>query len=210
MEMVIGLDIGQKRDPTAVCVAEAHGRRAGEERQEVHFVVRYLERLPLGTPYPTVTERASEVFTKLKARSGSTPRFYVDATGVGKPIVDMLEEKGIRGVACYFNHGDRRNEKSWREVIIGKAFLVSRLQLLLQTGRLHLPRTPGAQSLSQELLDFQHVMEPKDNERQGAFKVGTRDELVTAIGLATQVDQPTASSVWDLADAWGPVDDLLK
>ena len=48
------------------------------------------------------------------------------------------------------------------------------------------------------------------DDKAGAFRVGTRDELVTAIGLATQVDQPTATSVWDLAEAWGPVEDLLR
>lgn len=211
MEMAIGLDIGQKRDPTAVCVVEAHGRRAGEEHQEVHFVVRHLERLPLGTPYPTVAERASEVFTKLKARSGSTPRFYVDATGVGKPIVDLLEEKGIPGVACYFNHGDRRNEKSWREVIIGKAFLVSRLQALLQTHRLHLPTNPESSVLAEELVNYEIRVDENANDRYGAFRVGTHDDLVTALGLAAQVDHPTGSSPWeDIAGAWGPVEDLLR
>jgi len=46
MELAIGLDIGQKRDPTALCVAEIHERRISEERTEVHFLVRHLERLP--------------------------------------------------------------------------------------------------------------------------------------------------------------------
>jgi hypothetical protein len=58
-----------------------------------------------------------------------------------------------------------------------------------------------------ELLDFQHVMDEKANDRNGAFQVGTR---VTAIGLATQVDQPTGSSLWDIAGAWGLVEDLLR
>lgn len=42
MEIVIGVDIGQKRDPTAVCVAEAKDR---EDAQ--HYLIRHLERLPL-------------------------------------------------------------------------------------------------------------------------------------------------------------------
>lgn len=38
-----------------------------------------------------------------------------------------------RAIACYFTHGDRRTQKkdNWREVTIGKAFLVSTLQASL-------------------------------------------------------------------------------
>lgn len=41
---VIGADIGQARDPTALCVLEA----ATAPR------IRHLERLPLGVPYPDI------------------------------------------------------------------------------------------------------------------------------------------------------------
>ena len=43
--IVIGVDLGQAQDPTALAVAEVH-------TPEIH--VRHLERLPLGTPYPKV------------------------------------------------------------------------------------------------------------------------------------------------------------
>lgn len=188
--LTLGMDIGQKRDPTAVCVAEIHERQVSQERKEVHFLVRHLKRLPLGTPYPQVTERMGEVFGKLKRKSGSSPRLYADATGVGKPIMDLLEEKGIPAVACYFNHGDRRTEKSWREVTIGKAYLVSRLQALLQTRRLHLPNNSEASALAEELLNYEIRVDENANDRYGAFRVGTHDDLVTALGLAVQIDGP--------------------
>lgn len=188
MEVVIGLDIGQKRDPTAVCVAEIHERR-NEERSEWHFQVRHLERMPLGTPYPRVADRAGDIVAKVKLKTGSTPRLYVDATGVGQPIVDLLEEKGVKPIACYFTHGDRRVEKNSREVVIGKALLVSRLQALLQTERLHLPRTAEAALLAEELLSYEIRIDENANDRYGAFRVGTHDDLVTALGLAVQVDR---------------------
>jgi len=43
------VDIGQKRDPTAVAVVE-HEWRKRDGREEDHWLVRHLERLPLGTP----------------------------------------------------------------------------------------------------------------------------------------------------------------
>jgi len=191
MEVAIGLDIGQKRDPTALCVAEIHERQVDQERQEVHFRVRHLERMPLGTPYPQVAGRMGEVFGKLKSRSGSSPRLYADATGVGQPIVDLLEEKGVPTVACYFNHGDQRSDKEWNKVTIGKAFLVSRLQALLQSHRLHLPKDHSeASALGAELLNYEIRIDENANDKYGAFKVGTHDDLVTALGLAVQVDRP--------------------
>lgn len=76
------------------------------------------------------------------------------------------------------------------EVSLGKAFLVSRLQALLQTRRLHLPRSPEAEALAQELLDYEIRVDENANDRYGAFRVGTHDDLVTALGLAVQSDRP--------------------
>ena len=121
---------------------------------------------------------------------------YVDATGVGQPIVDLLSVAGVRPVACYFTHGDRRVEKDRHEITIGKAYLVSRLQALLQTGRIHLPRTSEASALAEELLDYEIRVDQNANDRYGAFRVGTHDDLVTALGLAVQVDPRIISAVW--------------
>ena len=51
----------------------------------------------------------------------------------------------------FFTHGDQRSEDS-NGVKLGKAYLVSRLQTLLQSHRLHLPRTSEAWALAKELL----------------------------------------------------------
>ena len=39
---IIGVDIGQKRDPTAICVAEMESRQ-GSRRPEWHYLVRHLD-----------------------------------------------------------------------------------------------------------------------------------------------------------------------
>ncbi len=220
---LIGVDIGQKRDPTAICVAVTERRKVAG-RTEVHFLVRHLERLSLGTPYPDVARRVGEVSDGARRRTRQSPMLYLDATGVGKPVVDILREgvPAVRAiVAVYFTHGDRRtvspcfhppsfDERSSDngpehaprqylgptaaskepQVSLGKAFLVSRLQALLQTGRLHLPRSREAEALRQELLDYEIRVDADANDRYGAFRVGTHDDLVTALGLAVQADEP--------------------
>lgn len=216
----IGIDIGQKRDPTAIAVAELQRRgRGGDGFKQVvgppveHYVIRHLERLPLGTPYPDAAKRLGEIVANLKRQASiaAEERYlaepygyarrdpgnvnlttYVDATGVGQPVVDLLNAAKVNVNPVYFTHGDRRTEerqeyplKGFR-VSLGKAWLVSRLQALLQTGRIHLPDTNEARVLAKELQDYEIKVSEDANDKYGAFKVGTHDDLVTALGLAVQ------------------------
>lgn len=200
MAVTIGVDVGQRRDPTAVCVAEGK-RREAEGRAEVHFVIRHLERLPLGTPYPEVVERIARVTDQVRSRTEERPTVYVDATGVGQPVVDLLRERVQSGVVVpvTFTAGDRRTER-WdggcRRVSLGKSYMVSRLQAMLGSSRLHLPRTQETGVLTQELLTYELRVDQDGHERSGAFKVGTHDDLVTCLGLAVQVD--------DMSEVSGP------
>lgn len=223
--VTVGVDIGQRRDPTAIAVVEHEWREAGSgktaraEQRVHHHVARHLERLPLGTPYPEVAERVAAVVRGVLAASpGASPSLYVDATGVGTPIVDILRAAGVsaRLVPVYFTHGDRRKVEGGprrgggarEEVKLGKAWLVSRMQALLQSGLLHLPRTREAEALGKELLDYEIRVTEDANDRYGAFRVGAHDDLVTALGLAVQEDRgggAAASSFRDDIHGFGPI-----
>lgn len=188
--ITIGADIGQKRDPTAIAVTELDRREVEGDRTETHFLVRYLDRLPLGTPYPEVARRVAAIAERAARQAGNSVTVYLDATGVGQPVVDLVAERwrGGRLVAVYFTHGDRRNEDGG-QVTLGKAYLVSRLQALLQSGRVHLPDSSEARALAAELQDYEIRVSEDANDKYGAFKVGTHDDLVTALGLAVQLDR---------------------
>ena len=192
MNFTIGVDIGQRRDPTALCVAEGEWREVAG-RGEVHFVVRHLERLRLGTPYPQVADRIARITDQVRAKTGGSPTVFVDATGVGGPVVDLLRERVRSGVVVpvTFTAGDRRTQTwdgDFLRVSLGKSSMVSRLHALLRSGRLHLPQTVEAGALSRELLDFELRVDRDGHERSGAFKTGTHDDLACALGLATQLD----------------------
>lgn len=79
----IGIDIGKTRDPSAACVAELESRTVGR-RAETHYLVRHLERLPLGTPYPEVAQRIDAIVSAVQSRSGVPPTLLVDGTGSGR------------------------------------------------------------------------------------------------------------------------------
>lgn len=192
MGVLIGVDVGKSRDPTAVAVVETEERREAE-RIETHFLVRHLGRLPLGTPYPEVVERVGRLAFRAGDIAGEWPLLYVDATGVGQPIVDGLRDGGYHEsvVAVVFTAGETRKE-TWEgiclRVALGKEYLVSRLQALLRTGRLHLPPGREMEALAEELVNYELRVDAKGHAKAGAFRVGTHDDLVTAVGLATQVD----------------------
>jgi hypothetical protein len=194
MRVFVGVEIGQKRNQTAICVAEQECREV-DQRKETHYLVRHLERMPLASSYPAVATRVGEIVTRVKERTDIYSTIFVNATGTGVPVINLIAEQAREREVIwpvYFNYGDRRKEESETElqVTLGKAYLVTRLQTLLQTDRLHLSRTSESEALAQELLDYEVKVDEHANERYGAFSVGTHDDLVMALGLAVQVDCP--------------------
>ena len=189
--VVIGIDIGQRTEPSALCVVELQDRPS-PHGTETHYLVRHLETLDRGTSYPDLADRSAQVAARVASRARTRSVLYLDATGLGEPVLDLFSSRvrDAQVVAVYFTHGDRRNRIGHNELHLGKAYLVARLQTSLQLGCLHLPRTPDAETLASELLDFQIDVPEDANDRYGAFRVGSRDELVTALGLASQPKPP--------------------
>jgi hypothetical protein len=223
----IGVDVGQRVDPTAIAVCEQEGGR---------FVVRHLERLALGTPYPQVAKRISEVYMGVVARQvaglygddhtdparladeylgGGYPSserrardmvwLLIDATGVGTPVIDLIREedqlKEAKVTGCFFTSGDRCDVRPGaEEASVGKGYLVSRLQALIQTKRIALPHTAEARALADELLNYEIRVAEDANLTAGAFKVGTHDDMVTALGLAVLCEEARyESGTWPYA-----------
>ncbi len=216
--MTIGVDVGQRADPSAVVVAEQvpnpHGARA-------RYAVRHLERLPLGTPYREVADRLALLYRNTTAllgdrmaredyqrggymqaadpaelwqlRAREAVWVLMDATGCGLPVVDFLRERsGIATghlTAVMFTAGEGANvHLGAQSGTVSKSYMVSRLQALLASGRILLPDTPEAHSLTDELDDFEVSVTSQANVQWGA-KSGAHDDLVSALGLACLLDQ---------------------
>ena len=182
----IGIDVGQMSDPTAIAVTElARVERNG--RRDIDYVVRHLERLPLGTSYPAVAARVASVLTSdiLKQRQRLV---RIDVTGVGRPVYELIvaevqscpETRSIRIAPITFVHGEAFNEATGK---LGKAYLVSRLQALLQSGAIHAPDTPEVRVMIEELKVYEIRIDTDGKDTYGAFQVGKHDDLVTALGL---------------------------
>ncbi len=166
--IVIGADLGQAQDPTALAVAEVH-------KPEIH--VRHLERLALGTPYPKVVERIATIVDKLPGAE-----LVVDATGVGRAVLDQMREAGLAPVAVTITGGRfiSYDGAMWR---VPKKALLRPLVVTTESGRLKVAKgLQEAEVFQRELLAFQRRITEHGHD---AFEgVGEHDDLVIAVALA--------------------------
>lgn len=188
-DVVVGVDLGQSVDPTAVAVVEKHtarGRtpqadRAAREIPE-RFVLRVLERLPLQMPYPAQADHLNALLRRLPV---SDVPVYMDYTGVGRPVFDIMRERRVprlEPVTIGFA-GDAHRTSSGAHYV-PKIDLVSRVQSSLHRGVLDLPAgLPLVQAMRRELLDFRVTYSAAGNATFGA-RSGAHDDLILALSLA--------------------------
>ena len=132
--------MGQKRDHSAIAVVEGEEKRlAWMPSLPRQMRIRYLQRIPLGTPYPRVVERVREIVRNplLQGRS----RVVVDATGVGGPVVDLLKAARLDCplTVVTITSGERAHSsgENWH---VPKQDLLTNLLVLLEAGELRIPR----------------------------------------------------------------------
>ena len=186
----IGVHVGQAEGRSALCVAAFEP----EPGSRIHrFTVRHLQSLPSGTSFHSLAERLGDITHKLAAKRDGRPMIFVDLTGLGESVGHLIVESvptWCPVYAAHINRGDRRVLGRDRRVLVGKAFLVARLQMLLQCAKLALPRTREAESLAEDLLKFTIPVDGRSEpgHEDTPFQVGSQDELVTALGLAVHLD----------------------
>jgi hypothetical protein len=197
----IGVDLGQRRDHSAIAVVE-HIRHAARitpyslyapTPSPGEWIVRHLERLPLGTPYTAVAARIVELTRNPKLARGC--RLVVDATGVGLPVVDMLRaaQPGCALAPVWITGGQSAHfdGKVWH---VPKLELLARLQTLLETKRLRILRNMRESgTLVRELLHIQSARRPSGALKIGAQGADEHDDLTLAVALAVWAARlPTA------------------
>ena len=175
MTTIFGVDLGQAQDYTAIAAVEAPGLE--DATASVEFQVRHLERERLGTSYPAVVSR----ITKL-TRAVPKTHLVVDATGVGRPIVDLLHEEGLQPVAVSITGGKIGSIKDgiFR---VPKRDLVRTLHTLLARGRLKVAkRLPAGEAFRRELRAFERTISDRGFDSYSGR--GEHDDLVIAVALA--------------------------
>jgi hypothetical protein len=191
-QFVVGCDLGQSQDSTAICVMH-HTRRPLDEwkpderrqvisqRVEERFDVRYLQRIPLQTPYPRQVAIVQELL-------GRAPLFgeallAIDQTGCGAPVGDIFEASGLEPLRITFTAGHEAQGKR-RKWGVPKSVIVSGLDAKLNTGELRFAKDLlEADALKEEMQNFQrHVSQT--GRLLFEHRTGKHDDLVFSVGIS--------------------------
>jgi hypothetical protein len=168
----VGVDLGQKQDHTAIAIVERPEERG---QQQSTLLLRRIQRVALGTPYPAVVEMVRDIANG--EALGGRCALAVDGTGVGAPVVDMLRAAGLRCeiTAVTITGGEREAGRGANWVSVPKKDLISGVQLALEKGELRIARRmKDAGALVRELVSV----------RMGEATGGEHDDLVIALALA--------------------------
>src|SRR5215207_1839680 len=210
---IVGVDLGQQRDPTAITVVERgyvpagplynarywyKGREvyAAREPVRVEYHVRHLERPALGTSYVDVVER---IIALLKSLGDEELVLAVDTTGVGRPVADMLKRRleewleassaqstYLRTAWITITGGDSVTKAEGGGIRVPKRDLASAPLVLMQNGQLKIAEALQlAPVLKRELLNFKvKINIATGHDSYEAWREGDHDDLVLAVAMA--------------------------
>jgi len=201
---VLGVDLGQARDWTAICVAE---RFLGPP---LRVDVGHLERPPLGTRYPAVVDRVARLAVALRTRTPAPAvQVAIDYTGVGRAVLDIFREVDLAGASLVpiTIHGGSAVVPDEGGFHVPKRDLVGAVQALLQTGRLKVADAlPEAATLAKEMTEFRVRIGLGGHDSYGVaddWREGAHDDLVLAVAMACWLAgrEPPAARSYSYLDA---------
>lgn len=177
---VVGLDLGPPGEPTGLAVLEWPANDEPTPESEYHL--RHLHRFPPGTSYPVIVDAVVE---RMNVPPLSGGPLVVDATAVGRAVIDRLEKAKARLVPIVMGAGQRVQWVDCVGEMVPKKELVTALQLALQARRLKFaPDLPHADVLVSELAAFRLRKVSLQDVGSSEWRVGQHDDLVFAVALA--------------------------
>lgn len=186
----LGLDLGQCRDHSAICILEArHIPRntidpyTRQPLADTKLRLRWLERLPLDLPYPDVVNRVRQLVHDPEYIQQTV--IILDATGGGNIFLDQLRAArlGAQIIPVSITAGLEPTVSQGKHNV-PKHELVTTLEAVFREHRIGLdPKTPHLAALLEELRAFERLQGPRGRETF-AGKASHHDDLVIALSLA--------------------------
>lgn len=188
-----GVDVGQEGDPAAEAVIAPAGKRPGGGDRPVWRLVG-AGTVPKGS-YGALADHVAARRRSLAEQTDRSVLTAVDATGCGRPVVEMIRDRAgavsadtaVLGVT--FTAG-RRIGGVWPDITVPKRVLVEHVQVALEHGGLVVDRDrPGAAELVAEMRRF--------TDAGGKFGAspGAHDDLVCALMLAVWMGDTVAERI---------------
>jgi hypothetical protein len=197
---VVGVDLGQASDPTAVAVLEhlagvldpnsEYERHTGTSRLRqtpaMQVNVKHLQRLPLGLSYPSVIQTVKDLLARqpLCGYDDVKPATLVlDDTGPGRPVGDVFVESGLRPVRVCITSGEAVTPMSGNRWNVSKTVLISTVDAMLHCGTLRFAAAlSDAEAMRSELKDFRRKLSDAGRSTYAA-RTGAHDDLVLAVAI---------------------------
>jgi hypothetical protein len=198
---VVGLDLGQSSDPTAIVVLE-HTRGVLDSNTPINrhcgiedikqvpaerIDCRHLQRLELGMSYPAVVQTVKNLLARppLDGYDGIKPaQLVIDETGVGRAVGDIFEEAGLKPVRVSITAGAEVTQAGRDRWHVSKSVLISTVDALLHTNELRFAAAlTEASAMKDELLDFRRHLGAAGRATYQA-RAGRHDDLVLAVAIA--------------------------
>lgn len=189
---IVGLDVGQSIDPSAVCVLNHQivpgtewirdeKTRVSKQSRTERFLVRHLERLPLGMSYPNQIQHVANLLSR-DPLTGAT--FTLDYTGCGRPVADQFQRAGLNPHKILITGGNEVTSQGGNTWHVPKGYLVSGLESRMHSGELKIADALiESPALKEELRDFNRKVSESGRVTYNA-RSGSHDDLVLAICIA--------------------------
>jgi hypothetical protein len=201
VKFVVGVDLGQATDYTAISVVQRvpvfanelvkgkHGTdytKMARVEKPPYLHCRQLARAEIGTKYPEIVRKTKAMLETPQLRGAL---LVVDGTGVGRPVIDMFREAGLRPVAVHITSGTKIHFEDgyW---YVPKRELVAAAQVPLQDKRLVFTQdSPLNETLVREMQAFKIKITESANDTYGAWREGENDDLIFSVMLASWAAQ---------------------
>jgi hypothetical protein len=214
-QFLVTADLGFSQDHTAICVLERTEATTGVERKEwvdeedpwdsayileeewkSAYELRWLERPPLKTSYPDICSRLQDMLFDPALRGNAT--LIVDATGVGRPVVQMMEEMGLSPVSVLVTGGSRESMDDEGMFHVPKKVIVTSLQMVFQERRIKVAEDLELVPVFlKELDNFKMKMNTQTgNTSYEAWRSSDHDDLVFAVGLGAWYGERQNEKQW--------------
>jgi hypothetical protein len=213
-DILVGVDLGQARDYTGVVVVERRyeatsplyydsdfRKQSSWVDVELVYLVRHIERFPLLMGYRKQVER----LMKMLERIGGRLSVAADATGVGRPVVEMLRDDLYR----FYQDKERRarvhsirpayiqitggNKVTYNQGMLNvpKRDLIAAPLVLFQNGQLKIAEHLNQRDvLIRELENFKvKINVSTAHDSYEAWRDGDHDDLVLALAMACWIGE---------------------
>ena len=183
---IMGVDLGQTADFTAVAVLDVVGPvdLAGKPIiGEYDYQCVYLERYPLGMPYTEMVRKIRDLLFTPELAGRCV--LVVDATGVGAPVIDLLYEAGLQPISIVIHGGKALNHEEGSNVYyVPKRDIIDVVKILIEQKRLGFAQVlPDTVTLAKEMIEYQVKIDPQTAHDSYNARQGAHDDYILAVAL---------------------------